>query len=98
MCRNFYCGWAQELFPEWMQPNLCNVLVSVEKWSAGQYLKCIEMGCKMTDDVLVEILNFCKTHNAPYVLQYEGDWRFVGPEDFVNEMINKSNCNRYKSQ
>jgi hypothetical protein len=56
------------------------------------------MGCKMTDDVLVEILNFCKTHNAPYVLQYEGDWRFVGPEDFVNEMINKSNCNRYKSQ
>jgi hypothetical protein len=98
MCSNFYCAWAQELFPEWMQPNLCRVLISVEKWSGGQFLKCLEMGQKMSDDVLLEITNFCKKYQAPYALQYEGRWQFAGPEQFVKEMINKSNCTGYKNQ
>jgi len=98
MCRNFYCGWAQELFPEWMQPNLCKVLISVEKWSHGQFIKCIEMGEKMSDDILLQITDFCKKHNAPYALQYEGLWKFAGPEDFIEEVISKSNYIDYKNQ
>lgn len=81
-----------------MQPNLCKVLISVENWSQGQYLKCIEMGQKMSDEVLLQILEFCKKNNAPYVLQYEGVWKLGGPDKFLEEMFNKSNCIDYKNQ
>lgn len=97
VCRNFYCAWAQELFPEWMQPNLCKVLISVEKWSQGQFLRCVEMDQKMTDEVFLEITNFCKKHNTPYALQYEGEWRFGGPENFIKEIFSKSNCTDCKN-
>lgn len=98
MCRNFYCGWAQELLPEWMQPNLCKVMVSVENWSKGQYLKCIEMGQQMNDEALLAIMDFCKKNNAPYVLQYDGEWRLAGPDEFVQEMLSKSKYTGYKNQ
>ena len=29
-CKNYYCAWVQGLFPEWMQPNLSGILISVE--------------------------------------------------------------------
>ena len=86
MCQKYFCGWAQELFPEWMQPNLCKVLINVQNWSKGQYLKCIEMGEKMSDDVLIEIQKFCNTHTCPSVIQYDGHWTIRGPQEFIQEM------------
>lgn len=47
MCHNYYCAWAQELFPEWMKPNECGVVISVETEVAPrgrigkQYLKAV---------------------------------------------------------
>lgn len=89
-CQKFYCGWAQELVPEWMRPDQCKVLISIENWSGGQFLRCMEMGQKMSDDALLEITKFCQQNNAPYMLQYEGEWKIYGPEPFIQEMVNTS--------
>ena len=86
VCKKYYCAWAQELFPEWMQPNKCNVLITVQNWSKGQYLRCSEMGQKMGDNVFAEILNFCKKNSCPYVLQYDGHVKVFGPQEFIEEI------------
>jgi uncharacterized CHY-type Zn-finger protein len=88
-CSLYQCAWSQELFPEWMRPDKCKTLISVQNWSKGQYLKCIEMGEKIHDDVLLEITSFCKKHNTPYMMQYDGQWTIHGPQEFVEEVRNK---------
>lgn len=89
LCISYQCAWSQHLFPEWMRPDKCKTLISVQNWSKGQYLKCIEMGQKMSDEVLLEISNFCKKHNTPYMLQYDGQWSMHGPQEFIEEVKNK---------
>lgn len=89
-CRHFFCAFSQNLFPqEWMRPDKCGALVMVQDWSKGQYLKIVETGRKMTDEALLEITNFCKKHNTPYMLQYDGQWSIHGPDIFVEEVKNK---------
>lgn len=61
----------------------------VQDWSKGQYLKIVETGRKMNDEALLEITNFCKKHNTPYMLQYDGQWSIHGPDIFVEEVKNK---------
>ncbi len=92
VCRSYYCAWAQELFPEWMQPNLCKVIITVENWSEGQFLRCTEMGEKMSDAVLLEIISFCRKHNCPYILQYDGHTKIFGPEKFIAEKFHANSC------
>lgn len=77
-CHNFQCAWTQNLFPEWMKPNACGVLVSVEinKNDNVQFLRVVEM--KDTIDYLVyaEVEKFCKENNTYYVkVPYESNSR-----------------------
>lgn len=88
-CINYQCAWSQYLFPEWMRPDKCKVLINVQDWSKGQYLKCIEMGQKMSDEIFLEIMNFCKKNNCPYIIQYDGEWKINGPIEFVEEVKSK---------
>lgn len=86
VCKKYYCGWAQGLFPEWMRPDKSKVIITVENWSKGQFLRCTEMGIKMDDTVFLEILKFCNSNNCPYVLQYDGHIKIFGPKEFVDEI------------
>ena len=89
VCRKFYCAYAQELFPEWMRPDKSKVIISVQDWSKGQYLLCSEMGQKMSDEALLEINNFSKKHNCPTIIQYDGQFNFHGPQEFLEETKKK---------
>ncbi len=62
----------------------------VQDWSKGQYLKIVETGRKMTDEALLEITNFCKKHNTPYIMQYDGKWSIHGPQEFIEEENKKA--------
>ena len=46
VCMNYFCAWAQELLPEEMRPDKCNILVSVELRENEQYLKVIGINNK----------------------------------------------------
>jgi hypothetical protein len=62
-CRRFYCAWAQELFPEWMQPNKIGVIVSVENKGNIQYLNVISS--KEVDSIVLDEINkFTNTNNT----------------------------------
>jgi hypothetical protein len=85
VCKNFYCGWLQELFPEWMRPDKSKVLISVENWSKGQFLRCVEMGQPISVEALAEIKKFSEDNNCPYIIQHEKERTIIGPEEFLKE-------------
>lgn len=85
VCKNFYCGWIQELFPEWMRPDKSKVLISVENWSQGQCLRCIEMGQPISEEALDEIKKFCSKNNCPYIIQGKENVSYFGSEKFIQE-------------
>ena len=85
VCKRYQCAWLQGLFPENLRPDKSKVLISVENWSKGQFLRAVEMGTKMSDEVLLEIQNFCTTHNCPAIIQYDGKVFINGSEEFINE-------------
>jgi hypothetical protein len=66
-CQKYQCAWSQHLLPEWMKPNKCGVLVSVENDGAKQYLKVIEMKAAVDYNVFVEIDKFCKDNDTYFV-------------------------------
>jgi Fe-S-cluster containining protein len=77
-CHNFQCGWTQNLFPEWMKPNKCGILVSVEinKTDNIQFLRVIETRETIEYSVYAEIEKFCNENNTYYVkVPYESNSR-----------------------
>jgi len=75
-CHNYQCAWTQGILPEWMQPNKCGVLVSVEINNDIQFLRVVEMKETVDYAVYAEIEQFCKTNNTYYVkVPYESNSR-----------------------
>lgn len=67
-CHSYQCAWTQHLLPDWMKPNLCGVLVSVETEPSGQqFLRVIEMRETIDYSVYAEIKAFCNLHNTYYI-------------------------------
>ena len=67
VCQNYQCAWTQHLFPEWMKPNKCGVLISVETKEDHQFLRVIEMKPVIDYAVYAEIEKFCSENNTYYV-------------------------------
>jgi len=74
-CENYYCAWAQELFPEEMRPDRCNVLISVENGNDGQYLRVMSTNC---DEINKNILSYLKEWsikmNTPVIYKEKNSW------------------------
>ena len=68
VCQNYQCAWTQFVLPEWMKPNKCGVMVSVEYDKDGkQYLKVIEMREEIEYNVYSTIDTFTKENNTYWV-------------------------------
>lgn len=57
LCHKYFCAWKQNLFPEWMQPNKCGVLISVENNGDKQFLKAISIN-EPSQEVINELEKF----------------------------------------
>ena len=67
-CKNYQCAWSQHLLPEWMRPDKCGVLVSVEIDKHNkQYLKVVEMQPLVDYNIYTEIKRFCEENNTYFV-------------------------------
>lgn len=71
-CQKYQCAWTQQILPEWMKPNKCGVLVSVETAPDKQYLKVIELVPKVGPEVYEELDKFVLENKTHYVkIPYE---------------------------
>jgi hypothetical protein len=86
VCKKFYCAWSQGLFPDWMRPDKTNVLISVQDWSKGQFLKVIACGSKIEDKVINEVKRFSTEQMCPYIIHDENGTNLIGPEEFIKEL------------
>lgn len=68
VCRNYYCAWAQELLPEEMRPDKCNVLVNVENRDGCKYLRLVNLSEEeINNDILEYFRNWSVKMNAPVI-------------------------------
>ena len=86
ICKKFFCAYSQGLFPDWMRPDKTNVLISVQDWSKGQYLKVIACGVKIAENVMAEVQKFCSEQKCPCVLHDTDGSKIIGPQEFINEI------------
>ena len=87
VCRKFFCAYSQGLFPDWMRPDKTNVLISVQDWGKGQYLKVIACGTKIPDQVHEEVRKFSQQNLCPYVvIDHDNKTSIYGPKEFVDEI------------
>lgn len=67
-CQYYQCGWSQNLFPEWMKPNLCGLLISVEvDKEKKQYLRVTEISDVVKYDAYNEIEKFVKENQTYWI-------------------------------
>ncbi len=85
VCKKFFCAWAQGLFPDWMRPDLTNVLISIGDWSKGQYLKIILCDQPMPQNVEEEIKKFINLHKTPCMVHDNGKTDLYGQPEFIKE-------------
>lgn len=63
-CQKYQCMWSQNIFPEWMKPNKCGIMVSAEWKDGKQFLKAIEILPNVDYNVYAELEKFCKQNNT----------------------------------
>lgn len=67
-CRNYQCAWSQNLLPEEMRPDKCNVLISVEQNENGQYLKALRINNKeIKNEVKQYLQEWSERMNTPVI-------------------------------
>jgi hypothetical protein len=75
-CRSYYCAWAQELLPEEMRPDKCNVLVSVEIKNDKQFLRVVSTNeNSINSDIILFLKNWSDKMNTPVIYQENGIWK-----------------------
>jgi len=77
-CHDYQCAWTQNVLPEWMRPDQCGVLVSIEINTVEhkQFLKVVELQEIVDYSIYSEIDNFCKENDTYYVkVPYESNSR-----------------------
>ncbi|NDD85028.1 hypothetical protein EBZ38_12255 [bacterium] len=68
VCKNYQCAWSQGLFPEWMKPNRCNILISVEQKDDIQFLKLVPITYPINQQVIDFLDEWVVQYNTYYVI------------------------------
>jgi hypothetical protein len=90
-CRDYYCAYIQGLLPEWLKPNLSNLVVSVERWGPNKefnMLRAVEVGGTLSVEALSWLIQFTREQNSGLIYQMHGIWYYFGPDEFMEEFSN----------
>lgn len=91
-CQTYYCGWIKnDLFPEWLKPELSKVILTLRSWGENDenvYIEVLECGQKIDASVLNWLFLDFLNHNRCYKIQVDGGWNNYGTPEFI-EWTNK---------
>lgn len=83
-CEIFKCGWLIEPnFPEWLKPNLSNVIFVFDKIDSHNFIYAIESGAKMDAQTLSWAVAYMSINKYNFAWQYDGGWSAIGSDEFV---------------
>ena len=83
-CVDYKCSWIlEENFPEWMKPNLVDVIVTKNLINNIPYLNAVEAGSVMSSKVLSWIINYCIARHINLRYQVENGINLLGSPEFL---------------
>ena len=98
-CKGFQCQWLTEPnFPEWLKPNLSNVIFVPSEIDGHQYIFAIEAGAKMEERTLSWAKSYMLSNNFNFAWQYDGKWSASGSDKFLKAYFgsNETTTNEIK--
>ena len=83
-CRSYTCGWLDEMhFPEWMKPDLVNVIINRAKHKDTIYYVLIESGSLLNVKVLSWMIQWALNNNQNLMYYIDGGVNRIGSKDFL---------------
>ena len=87
-CRSFKCAWLDEVqFPEWMKPDLVNVIINRAKFKETKYYVLVESGSLLNVKVLSWMIQWTLNNNQNLMYYIDGGMNRVGSKEFINMEI-----------
>ena len=91
-CEVFKCGWLaeQEVFPEWMKPNLCKTIVVFRdpgfEGITSPHYEVLECGQKIDSSVLNYIIQLSMYNGLNFKVQVAGSYYYYGSAEYLEEV------------
>ena len=83
-CRTYKCGWLDELhFPEWMKPDLVNVIINRASFKEIKYYALVESGSLLDVKVLSWMIQWVLNNNQNLMYYIEGGMNRIGSKEFL---------------
>jgi hypothetical protein len=99
-CRDYECAWVEdETFPEWMKPDLVNVIITHSPHPTNEnlsYYNIIEAGDKMNSKVLNWIFHWALQKNKNILYEVHGELHRFGNDEFVKTLDELVKNNKQK--
>lgn len=82
-CRSYQCEWLMNSdLPEWLKPNLANIIITRRIVDDIEYLEIIETGHTISGPVLNWLILWALGNSINLHYQVGGGWNFVGTDEF----------------
>jgi hypothetical protein len=89
-CKTFKCKWLTDSsIPEWLKPNLANVILYDADIEGMYYMGVAEAGEKLRVEVLDFVIKYVRENGINLYYQINGEKHWVGSEEFVIAMHKK---------
>ena len=83
-CRTYNCAWLDSLqFPEWMKPNLVNVIINRTKYKEITYYMLVEAGSLLDVRVLSWMVQWAFNNNQNLMYYIDGGMNRIGSKEFL---------------
>ena len=83
-CRSFKCAWLDDMqFPEWMKPDLVNVIINRSKHNDMFYYVLVEAGSILNVKVLSWMIQWALNNKQNLMYYVDGGINRIGSQEFL---------------
>jgi len=83
-CRSYKCGWLDDIqFPEWMKPDLVNVIINRARYNDIHYYVLVESGSLLNIKVFSWMVQWALNNNQNLMYYIDGGMNRIGSKEFL---------------
>ena len=87
-CRSYKCAWLDEPhFPEWMRPDLVNVIINRDIHNGVKYYALVEAGSTLDVRVLSWVIQWALNNNHNLMYYIDGGMNRIGSKEFIEAVL-----------
>ena len=84
-CRLYKCGWLDDMnFPEWMKPDLVNMIINRITFNGIMYYVLVEAGGRLDVRVLSWMTQWALNNNKNLLYYIDGGVNRIGSKEFLS--------------